>query len=993
MARHADLADELHAFFADQERVDRMAAPLRSVARAALATAVAAQTTREPARGAVPVPPEFGGYEVLGEIGRGGMGVVYKARHLALDRLVALKIVRASDTASAEEARRLRNEAETVALLDHPGIVPVHDVGEHGGQVYLAMKLFEGGSLAQHLERYPVDPRAAARQVAQVARAVHHAHQRGVLHRDLKPSNVLLDGEDKPHVTDFGLAKRVATDNSLTLSGQLVGTPSYMAPEQAAGKKETLTTATDVYGLGAILYALLTGRPPFQGQTVLETLEQVRQQEPEWPSRRNPQVDRELEAVCLKALAKDPAERYATAQEMAEDLERWLEDRPIQARRPTVVQRLRRWSRRHQAVVWSGVGVLLLGAVMGMTALGISNVEITAAYQAEAAQRKIADVALGRAVKAEKLALERLGEVTRQQQRAADEAAIATAVNEFLQKDLLDQADIGNQVLANNTGARNPNITVRELLDRAAQSIEGKFAAQPLTEAAIRLTMGTAYRKLGRLGEAELHLERSVELRRAKLGADHRDTLVSKNELGIVYRAQGKYERAEMLFKEVLQARTHKLGADHPDTLASKNELGVLYYGQGKYVQAEMLFKEVLDAGTGKVGVDPSDTLICKGNLAALYFQQGQYDRAETLMKDVLEGHTAKLGADHPATLTSKFNLAEVYQRQGKYDPAETYFKETLEAQTATLGADHPEALATKRGLATLYGNHGKYDRAETLFKEALEAQIVKLGADHPQTIGSKHNLAVLYQQCGKYDRAETLLKEALEALIVKLGADHPHTLSSKLQLAVLYQAQGKHDRAEPLFREAVAGHRKVLGIAHPETQASIYHLSECYEKTGQPAQAESLLRELADFWKQKAGADSPQYAGNLAMLGLNLLSQEKGTEAEGVLRTCLAIRQQKQADVWSTFNTQAQLGGALLLQKQYAAAEPLLLQGYEGMKQREASIPPPGRPRLTEALQRLVQLYDAWGQPDKAAQWRKQLALHQEKNKANSPETKASGR
>jgi serine/threonine-protein kinase len=337
LARHPDLADDLAHFFADQEAVDRWTGPLRSAAQAALTEAVAGALTppfdeaaRSPSES---LPPTLQGYELLGEIGRGGMGVVYKARDRRLNRVVALKMVRAGDLHGEADLRRFRNEAEMAAGLDHPHIVPVYEVGDFGRQCFFSMKLVEGGSLAQHLARYAADPRAAARLVAAVARAVHHAHQRGVLHRDLKPGNILLSWEGEgshalergtPHVSDFGLAKRVEVDSGLTQSGCLMGTPGYMAPEQATGTKGTVTTATDVYGLGAVLYALLTSTPPFQGETVLDTLVQVREREPEPPGRVNPKVDRDLETVCLKCLDKDPPRRYESAALLADDLERWL---------------------------------------------------------------------------------------------------------------------------------------------------------------------------------------------------------------------------------------------------------------------------------------------------------------------------------------------------------------------------------------------------------------------------------------------------------------------------------------------------------------------------------------------------------------------------------------------------------------------------------------------------------------------------------------------
>ena len=255
----------------------------------------------------------FGDYEIRRELGRGGMGVVYEARQVSLNRPVALKMVMAGLLAGDAELRRFRNEAEAVALLDHPGVVPIYEVGEHDGQHYFSMKLVPGGSLVPLLRRYQADARAAARLVAEAAEAVAHAHARGILHRDLKPANILVDEEGHPHVTDFGLAKKVEADVELTQSGAILGTPAYMSPEQASGRRGAVTTASDVYGLGAVLYALLTGRAPFGGESVVETIDAVRSRLPEPPRRLNAAVPRDLETICLRCLEKDPRRRYATA--------------------------------------------------------------------------------------------------------------------------------------------------------------------------------------------------------------------------------------------------------------------------------------------------------------------------------------------------------------------------------------------------------------------------------------------------------------------------------------------------------------------------------------------------------------------------------------------------------------------------------------------------------------------------------------------------------
>src|SRR2546429_4543303 len=308
---------------------------------------------------------ELGDYELVEEVGRGGQGVVFRARQKSLNRTVALKVISLGQWASKAHVKRFRREAEAAASLDHPSIVPIYEVGERDGSCYFSMKFVEGGQLDEVVRQAPLSIRQAVELIEKVARTVHYAHEHGILHRDIKPGNILLDTKGEPHLTDFGLARLVESESSVTQTLDVLGTPSYMAPEQAVGNNAAVSSATDVYGLGAVLSQLLTGHPPFAGGTTYETIKLLEDTEPRPPRLLNPKVDRDISTICLKCLEKDPKRRYSSALALVEDLEHWLNHEPIQARHTGIFARGREWVRRNPTSALLAASLIALAATAG----------------------------------------------------------------------------------------------------------------------------------------------------------------------------------------------------------------------------------------------------------------------------------------------------------------------------------------------------------------------------------------------------------------------------------------------------------------------------------------------------------------------------------------------------------------------------------------------------------------------------------------------------
>jgi serine/threonine protein kinase len=634
--------------------------------------------------------------------------------------------------------------------------------------------------------------RAVARIGVQLADALDYAAEQGVIHRDIKPSNILLDRHGAAWVTDFGLAK-VAGQEDLTHTGDLIGTLRYMAPERFRGQADG---RGDVYALGLTLYELLALRPAFDEADRARLIRQVSEQDPPRLTRLDTTIPGDLATVVHKAMAREAAERYATAGALAADLTRFLEDRPIVARRTSATERAWRWCRRNKAVALLGSSVAVLLVVVAALGVYLAIRATDAARAARFAASQIREQR-DRALAARAEAQTERDAALAQKQRADQQAAIARAVNTFLQDDLLAEA-------SPEKNPRDRKVTVEELLNRAAAKVPGKFGSQPEVEAAIRQTIGETYRALGLYAEARSHLERTLALRRDALGPEHPGTLMALKDLARMNLYEGRFDQAEPLYQQALPALRRVLGPEDWSTLAVLNDLAALAYFRGQYGPAEALFQQALDGRRRTLGPDHRDTLETMNNLAMLYSMQGRYDQAEPLTVQVLEGMRRVRGPAHPDTLTLMNNLGMCYVDLGRYDRAEALFQQALDGRRRTLGPDHPQTLQSLHTLAMIHRAQGRLDRAEPLARQALEGMRRVLGREHPETLNATNHLARVYQDQGRYDRVEELLTPVLEIQRRKLGEAHPRFLHALSTLGRNHLLQRRYTEAEPLLRRCL---------------------------------------------------------------------------------------------------------------------------------------------------------------------------------------------
>jgi serine/threonine protein kinase/tetratricopeptide (TPR) repeat protein len=745
----------------------------------------------------------IGPYKLLEQIGEGGFGVVFMAEQTQpIRRKVALKVLKPGmDT--RQVIARFEAERQALALMDHPNIAKVLDAGTIGestdisrrvvdapdtrrltplgspGRPYFVMELVKGISITEFCDQSQFAPQQRLELFLHVCQGVQHAHQKGIIHRDIKPSNVLVtmqDGTPLVKIIDFGIAKALGqqlTDKTLfTGFAQLIGSPLYMSPEQAALSNVDVDTRSDIYSLGVLLYELLTGTTPFDKDRLRdapydEIRRIIREEEPAKPStristlgqaattisiqrqsepRRLRQLFRgDLDWIVMKALEKDRNRRYESASAFAEDVERYLCDEPVSACPPSVGYRFRKFARRNR------VALLTAGLV------GIALVAGTV-------------VSVWQAVRA-----------TRALEQAKVDAAIAEAVNEFLNEDLLAQA----------APSRTPDrdLKLRVVLDRASQRIEGRFPDQPLVEARLRSTLAMTYESLGEHQVALRHAERARELYERALGTEHPETLTSMHNQAQILYLLWRVDETHKLHEETLALRRRVLGAEHPETLKSMYSLANILWQLSNLDEAYRLHKETLDIRRRVLGDEHPDTLQSMDRLACVLYYQERFDEARRLHEKTLVLQRRVLGVDHPDTLWSMHNLANVHDCLGNSEEAYRLHKETLEIRRRVLTAEHPDTLLSMNNLAWLLANAPDKKVRNPALAVELAREVVRKAPD--KRFGW-NTLGAAYYRAGDWNNAIAALERSTDP---KFGSDMAHDF---FFLAMAHWQLGKVETATP---------------------------------------------------------------------------------------------------------------------------------------------------------------------------------------------------
>lgn len=938
------------------------------------------------------------------EIARGGMGIIYQAHDRALNRTVAVKVLQERFDPHSIMAQRFVDEAQITGQLQHPAIPPIYQTGHlEDGRPFLTMKLIKGQTLDALVKSgAPINKLAIFEAIAQAA-GYAHAHQ--VIHRDLKPANVMVGAFGEVQVMDWGLAKLISQEtqpkgeqpadpeveaasqtklidprsgpgSSATQTGSILGTPAYMAPEQAAGETGKIDQRTDVFGLGAILCAMLTDQPPFTGPDPESVrLRAMRGQTEEAFARLDAcGADPEVVALCKRCLSFHPEDRPADGHDVADEVARLrtqAEERARQAelsRMRAEVQAQERRKRR-RVLILSGY-VLILVLIAGLA---------TSLWQ------------MARAITAEQLARDERDQKEAQRQRADEVAQKESQARDQAEK-RLGQIEKGVEIITGmlrNLSPRHeePNgaplsVRLRERAEKVADQLEGEALGDPLVMARLQTIVGNTLLDLGSPVKAAEVYEKARRIREQTLGMDHLETLVTLNNLAKAYLETGKLTEAIQLNERVRAGFEKLKGPDHADTLTVMNNLAQSYVATGRLTEALPLLEQVYQAFVRVMGEEDFETLTALSNLALAYQAAGQARKALPWFERVHDVFVQKWGVEHVHTLTAKNNLARVYQATGQLPKAIQLHEQVRDARVKILGDQHPETLVSFNNLATAYQDIGQHDKAIQLLQHVNQVEEKFFGADHPRTLNTLGNLAVAYKNAGRSEYALRLFEQVHQAKVNKMGRYHPDTLATLNNWAMACLQSRMSDDAVRLFEQVREGYEQALGPDHPETIEKLGNLGKAYCDAKEGAKAAAVLNLFIEGRRKRAKPDDPGFAGVLAQAAWELMQCDQDEAAEPWLRESLAIRQKVQPENWSTFNTASLLGGALLGQARHvsdeakkakllAEAEPLLLKGYEGVKERANMLPAPLRQqRLSQAAARLIDLYTVLDKPEEVKRW-----------------------
>ena len=958
-----------------------------------------------------PSQRQLGDYLILQQIGRGGMGIVYEAEQLSFSRRVALKVLPEGEWVDPDKVTRFHTEARVAASLHHSNIVPVFSQGYDSGVHFFAMQYIDGQPLDQLIRRCQsvseengesqlatgsdlVDPgmrpsggersdewppmdsvlstivcepsvetvapddsgqtwyqsqsyfRGVALLGEQVADALHYAHSHGVLHRDVKPGNLLLDSQGNIWLTDFGLAKDdLGLD--LTESGAHVGTRRYMAPECFERPGDELS---DVFGLGLTLYELLAWQSAFQDSPV----PCARQVIP--LSQLVPNVPRDLETIIHKSIEPDPQRRYASAGELAADLQRFSAGEPIRARRISWFERGGRWCRRNPALAaLTGLVALLLV----MLATGSIMAAVHFSQQAEEARGLVAD--RERAVRTRQAALASQEKAYRTSEEsrldAEHNAKRARAVTRFLVSDMISDLQPSRR--------RGKPLTVRSVLDRASRRVENAFVDQPETEASVRQALGRAYQALGLNREAEEQLSAAVCQATAALGKDHSETLITVSLLANSIGNRGRYREALPLHQQAVDGLSKIHSEDHHYPLAARHNLALCLLNLGRNQDALERFQEVRERRVHVLGPEHPETLKTDNNLASCLKGLGRRDEARRLHERTLEIRLRVLGEDHPETLGTMNNLAQLVSLSGEHRKAQELYERTLAVKRRTLGPEHPLTLNTMHNLATCLYRQGAYQQSLELNRQTLAIRRRVLDPDHPSLLKNQCNLGASLLKLGRSQEARPLLEETLLKQRTVRGHDHAETLVTHHRLALCLEALGRTDEAGRLLESLVSLQKKRLGDEHPQKLWVQRQLVGNLVRREKWTQALPIVADAVAHHRTRYGQDSHLLAKCLVLQARVLMNTQRLAVAVTTLRESLEIEARKPTTCCRMKDSVLlMLSNGLVRLKNYEEAERLLLQAYEE-KQSKRSQP---------IVNGLLQLYEAWDRPERVKAWRSRL-------------------